>query len=509
MLPKTTDSMIKATMARIANEALERMAQAWGEGLPGAHDFQQLEENLHDLGREMADQLTEIWLKMLLKRSDYEQIIINQRIEGDPRPIHRNGSRGIKLTLKGGREIELELRQIRYKRLPSAGRPRRQGKRRKGRGHFSMPQLQALGFVQRLSPALAYLIAECTTACESFAAARQMLEHCGVKLDGHKHWRRFRHVAIFLAAAHTRWLKEADGGADSPVVDLSVEGARVAVAFDGGRSRERIPKRGRRKANGHHGFKGPWVEPRQVVIYRLDERGKRDRRYRAVSLGMLDSGDICIKTLGKLLKALDIEQAEQVVLLGDGARWQWPKLRDAVISAGVDPSRIREILDLPHAMGALHRVAKIPKNWSESERRSWLKQARQMLKAGEIKLLEQHIKPLAVGGRAKDIKSALGFFQHHRDRMDYAAARRDALPLGSGVVESMIRQVINMRIKGCGRFWKRDNLRRMLLLRSWLKAGRLADLFRFALRQRTSAWLDLQINTPANDDALDSTPLAA
>src|SRR5262245_35090426 len=52
-----------------------------------------------------------------------------------------------------------------------------------------------------------------------------------------------------------------------------------------------------------------------------------------------------------------------------------------------------------------------------------------------------------------------------------------SIPLGSGSVESAIRRVVNMRMKGNGTFWRRDNAEIMLLLRSYLKAGRLDDLF--------------------------------
>ena len=55
-------------------------------------------------------------------------------------------------------------------------------------------------------------------------------------------------------------------------------------------------------------------------------------------------------------------------------------------------------------------------------------------------------------------------------------------------VESMIRQVINLRLKGCGKFWKRENAERMLLLRSFFVTGRLDALFDFALEHRVAWW---------------------
>ena len=41
--------------------------------------------------------------------------------------------------------------------------------------------------------------------------------------------------------------------------------------------------------------------------------------------------------------------------------------------------------------------------------------------------------------------------------MNYATYARRGLPLGSGAVESAIRRVINLRLKGNGMFWTVEN----------------------------------------------------
>ena len=45
----------------------------------------------------------------------------------------------------------------------------------------------------------------------------------------------------------------------------------------------------------------------------------------------------------------------------------------------------------------------------------------------------------------------------------------------------MLRQVVNMRLKATGKFWRRDNAERMLMLRSWLKSRRLEHLYAHSL----------------------------
>ena len=72
--------------------------------------------------------------------------------------------------------------------------------------------------------------------------------------------------------------------------------------------------------------------------------------------------------------------------------------------------------------------------------------------------------------------------------MRYGKFEQMKAPMRSGAVESMIRQIINLRLKGCGKFWKRENAERMLLLRSFFVTGRLDDLFEFALERRVAWW---------------------
>jgi hypothetical protein len=62
------------------------------------------------------------------------------------------------------------------------------------------------------------------------------------------------------------------------------------------------------------------------------------------------------------------------------------------------------------------------------------------------------------------------------------------LPCGSGAVESTIRRVVNQRLKAPGTFWLEQNAEGMLLLRSYLKAGRFDDLIDWSLLSAASWW---------------------
>jgi hypothetical protein len=64
------------------------------------------------------------------------------------------------------------------------------------------------------------------------------------------------------------------------------------------------------------------------------------------------------------------------------------------------------------------------------------------------------------------------YFVRNRQRMAYQTVRALKLPIGSGAIESAIRRVVNLRLKGACIFWGKDNAEKILMLRAFYKAGR-------------------------------------
>lgn len=57
-------------------------------------------------------------------------------------------------------------------------------------------------------------------------------------------------------------------------------------------------------------------------------------------------------------------------------------------------------------------------------------------------------------------------------RLRYDLLTKKSLPLGSGIVESSIRRIINLRFKSPSTFWKIKNVEKLIFLRGILLAGR-------------------------------------
>ena len=74
----------------------------------------------------------------------------------------------------------------------------------------------------------------------------------------------------------------------------------------------------------------------------------------------------------------------------------------------------------------------------------------------------------------KQLKKELNYLRKHGEagRLRYTVFRAFGIPLGSGAIESNIRRVINMRLKGNGTFWREENAESMLQLRALVISDR-------------------------------------
>jgi hypothetical protein len=77
------------------------------------------------------------------------------------------------------------------------------------------------------------------------------------------------------------------------------------------------------------------------------------------------------------------------------------------------------------------------------------------------------------GERRSIMTSQIGYFTKGQQsgRLNYSKVSAMKLPIGSGAVESLIRQVVNLRLKGNGKFWLLENAEAMLHARCQWIAG--------------------------------------
>jgi hypothetical protein len=82
------------------------------------------------------------------------------------------------------------------------------------------------------------------------------------------------------------------------------------------------------------------------------------------------------------------------------------------------------------------------------------------------------VREICRGRNRSEIRTQRNYFVKNLARMRYDRIRALKLPMGSGCVESAIRRMVNLRLKGPCIFWCKANAEAILLLRCYWKAGR-------------------------------------
>jgi hypothetical protein len=268
----------------------------------------------------------------------------------------------------------------------------------------------------------------------------------------------------------------------------TVAGRRVVLSTDGGRIRIRTNKRGPKTAKKRHRYRTDWREPKLLIIYVVDENGQRDREFHAVIDGTLGGPDAIFKLMEFYFRELKITAADKVLFVADGARWIWNRVGTLLRGLGVKPDQINELVDFYHAVEPLGKIAALQRRWTAAERQSWIVRQRRRLLKGGIKEVQAAIDDVCGSRPGKALRRERDYFKRNggQGRMDYARIAALKLPIGSGAIESAIRRVLNLRLKGPSIYWHKTSAEAVLLLRSHYKAGRWNHLERQAFTTTTA-----------------------
>src|SRR5215468_5365780 len=349
---------------------------------------------------------------------------------------------------------------------------RRKGQRRAGkrfRGVYA--GLILLGIYDRCTPALAAEVSLLAAMLGSLHEAHDVLINRGVVLDP----KTVRTIAYHYAA-RARLVQQID----NTTFEETVTGRRVVISSDGGRLRLREPKRGPQTKKGRRRFTGAWREPKVLIVYVVDAEGKQESRFAPFIDATLQGPDAVFALLRTYLQRLEITRADHVLFLADGAPWIWRRVPLLVQALGLAAAQVYELLDFYHAAHHLGQVAALRKDWSAKARTRWRTHQRHLLLRGEVAQVITAVRDLCRGRNSKAIRKHREYFTKNQHRMAYAQLMAMKLPIGSGAIESAVRRVVNLRLKGPSLFWCRASAEAILLLRSYYKAGRWNMLKRMA-----------------------------
>src|SRR5512142_3094002 len=345
-------------------------------------------------------------------------------------------------------------------------------RRKAGKGMY--PMLLLWGVQDRCTAAVASEISKLVAMLGSLEEVEQVLSDRGQPLD----FKTIRMIASRFAAR-----ARAAQRVGSLNWGETVAGRRVVVSTDGGRIRIRTTNRGPKTAQGRNRYRTDRREPKLLIISVVDEDGQKDRELLAVIDGTLGGPDAIFKLLEFYLNELKITTADKVLFVADGARWIWNRVGALVRRLGIKPDQVHELVDFYHAVEHLGKFAALQRRWTTAERRAWIGRQRRRLRHGGFAEVQAAIKAVCGCRPNKALKRERDYFQRNggKGRMDYARIATLKLPLGSGAIESAIRRVVNLRLKGPSIYWHKTSAEAVLLLRAYYKAGRWDHLERQAL----------------------------
>ena len=206
-----------------------------------------------------------------------------------------------------------------------------------------------------------------------------------------------------------------------------------------------------------------WRELKVGAVFDVETRLERnpqtqqlDEMAHGVNVGytaVLGTKDAFNPALWALAVQHELPTARNRSVVADGALWIWEVAED-VCPDGT------QVVDWFHAVAHLSDAAHAlyPNTNDGVKRQRWLKTHKDHLYMGRI-----HKIIAALNKRG--LSHLAPYFERHQRRMQYLEFREQGLPIGSGTVESGVKQ-FKQRLSGTGMRWNQDNANRMLVIRS-------------------------------------------
>jgi len=165
--------------------------------------------------------------------------------------------------------------------------------------------------------------------------------------------------------------------------------------------------------------------------------------------------------------ARGLDQAQRIVVLGDGAAWIW-KIAEEHFPAAI------EIVDLYHARQHLAELAKLVYGPLNPKSKPWSTARYQELDAGQVEKVMGAIWSLHSPDKKvqQHIDRERNYFQTNAERMRYAEFRHQGLFVGSGVVEAGCKTIVGFRLKQSGMQWTIRGANPIIALRCLGLSGR-------------------------------------
>ena len=247
---------------------------------------------------------------------------------------------------------------------------------------------------------------------------------------------------------------------------VSVSLGRVSVAMEEPRPRPvGRPNKGAAKRPVTRAFRMAYC----ATVTLHDAKGEALHTIRYGRMPQGDPGNLC-EGLAADVAALRAKRSGlRVAVLCDGAAELWNLLAEPLGDEAIG-TKVHRLVDLWHLLEKLGRAAAVIHGETAGA---------MVLERWKLNLLNSSTarhgiqRELRRSGRAdvrvgegRPVHEAMTYLANNGDRMDYAAARRQGLPVGSGNVEATCKSLVQVRMKRPGARWKETSGEHIIQLRA-------------------------------------------
>lgn len=323
------------------------------------------------------------------------------------------------------------------------------------------------------------------------------LSRCFIHREAHRQGLKAQNVRQVCLAQLDTWeglqglaAAKNDGPAVEPfTLVIEIDAWNIRERDDWGRTQEAREQALRQ--NKEVPSKWHWVYV--GTVFRLDHRGQTAGGRAIISQRAYACTRLGVQALMRQLyrQAIDcgLGQAQEVLVIADGATWIWNAVQDRFPKA-----RCR--LDLYHGDEHLWAVASELFGKGTPEARRWVEPVLRQLRRDDPAAVIHSLKEVQAkvsDALQKKVQAQVTYFQNNQNRINY----RDILrarkavekgtateaqfdkanePLGSGAIESTCRQY-QCRFKRTGQFWSMEGDEALMCLETFWRNGRWHDLY--------------------------------
>jgi hypothetical protein len=224
---------------------------------------------------------------------------------------------------------------------------------------------------------------------------------------------------------------------------------------------------------------GAWAEVKTLVLADVsyDEQGELNLEQVSSISRLTDAETFATETLLEVHRK-GLAKADEVCAVQDGAEW---------LQGLVDYHRSNalRVLDFPHAAEYVAEIGEMLSLAGVNLPKKWLKrQLHNLQQKGPQVLLTQLGQVLKRYSHIKGLANKISYLQKREGQMQYPEYQDAGWPIGSGMVESANKLVVEARLKGAGMHWDPENVNKMLVQRNAVCNGRFPEMWKKSRQQQ-------------------------